>query len=146
MLQKIRIQNFKLHKDTSLEIKPITLFIGQNNSGKSSIFQALQLIKQNLKIREQPEYSERYDNLLIPPKPFKPNNNYYYFYPNRLIDVGNFQDIIRKDERFIGISMEGNIPSKNRALQDKRIKSLQIRYEMKFGGVPEIVTFIYPIE
>lgn len=63
MLQKIKIQNFKLHKDTSLEIKPITLFIGQNNSGKSSIFQALQLIKQNLKIHEQPEYSESYDNL-----------------------------------------------------------------------------------
>ncbi|VVB85074.1 AAA ATPase domain protein [uncultured archaeon] len=132
MLQKIRIQNFKLHKDTSLEIKPITLFIGQNNSGKSSIFQALQLIKQNLKIREQPEYSEQYDNSLIPPKPFKPNNNYYYFYPNRLIDIGNFQDVIRKDERLIGISMEGNIPSKNRVLQDKRIESIQIRYEMKF--------------
>ncbi len=132
MLEKIRLQNFKLHKDTNLEIKPITIFIGQNNSGKSSIFQALQLIKQNLRIREQPEYSERYDNLLIPPKPFKPTNDYYYFYPNRLIDVGNFQDVIRKDERFIGISMEGNIPSKNRALQDKRIKSLQIHYEMKF--------------
>ncbi len=131
MLQKIRLQNFKLHKDTSLEIKPVTLFIGQNNSGKSSIFQALQLIKQNLKIREQPEYSERYDNLLIPPKPFKPTDNYYYFYPNRLIDVGSFQDVIRKDERFIGISMEGNIPTKNRSLQDKKIKSLQIRYEMK---------------
>lgn len=132
MLQKIKIQNFKLHKDTSLEIKPITLFIGQNNSGKSSIFQALQLIKQNLKIHEQPEYSENYDNLLIPPKSFKPRNEFYFFYPNRLIDVGNFQDVIRKDERFIGISMEGNIPSKNRALKDKSIESLQIRYEMKF--------------
>ncbi|MDP3103402.1 MAG: AAA family ATPase, partial [Candidatus Methanoperedens sp.] len=132
MLEKIKLQNFKLHKDTTLEIKPITIFIGQNNSGKSSIFQALQLIKQNLRIREQPEYSEQYHNLLIPPKPFKPTDNYYYFYPNRSIDVGNFQDVIRKDERFIGISMEGNIPSKNRALQDKKIKSLQIRYEMKF--------------
>lgn len=132
MLQKIKIQNFKLHKDTSLEIKPITLFIGQNNSGKSSVFQALQLIKQNLKILEHPEYSERYDNLLVPPKPFKPNGEFYYFYPNRLIDIGSFQDIIRKEERFIGISMEGNVPSKNHALQDKSIKNLQVRYEMKF--------------
>jgi len=82
MLQKIKIQNFKLHKDTSLEIKPITLFIGQNNSGKSSIFQALQLIKQNLKILEHPEYSERYENLLVPPKSFKPTQDFYYFYPN----------------------------------------------------------------
>ncbi len=44
MIEKIRLQNFKLHKDTTLEIKPITIFIGQNNSGKSSIFQALQSI------------------------------------------------------------------------------------------------------
>jgi AAA15 family ATPase/GTPase len=55
MLEKIKLQNFKLHKDTTLEIKPITLFIGQNNSGKSSIFQALQLIKQNLKVRAYPD-------------------------------------------------------------------------------------------
>jgi len=132
MLQKIKIQNFKLHKDTSLEIKPFTLFIGQNNSGKSSIFQALQLIKQNLRIHEQPEYNESYDNLLIPPKPEKTTKDEYYFYPNRMVDVGNFQDVIRKDERFIGISFEGKIPSKNRALKDKSIENLQIIYEMKF--------------
>ncbi len=121
MLEKIKLQNFKLHKDTTLEIKPITLFIGQNNSGKSSIFQALQLIKQNLK-------NQVY--VLVPPLPTAFTS--YYLYPNILIDIGNFEDILRKNERFIGISMEGNIPSKNRALKDKGIESLQIRYEMKF--------------
>lgn len=121
MLQKIKLQNFKLHKDTTLEIKPITLFIGQNNSGKSSIFQALQLIKQNLKTP---------GNVLVPPLP--QNFTSYYLYPNILIDIGNFEDILRKNERFIGISIEGDIPSKNRALKDERIESLQIRYEMNF--------------
>ncbi len=96
MLQKIKIQNFKLHKDTSLEIKPITLFIGQNNSGKSSIFQALQLVKQNLTLHQ-----------LVPPKPT--NFTSYYLYPNSMIDIGNFEDLLRKNERFIGILMEGNM-------------------------------------
>jgi len=134
MLQKIKLQNFKLHKDTTLEIKPITLFIGQNNSGKSSIFQALQLIKQNLKTSH--EQSDRYaygerGSLLIPTKPEKSNIE-YYLYPNRLIDIGTFQDVIRKNERFIGISIEGNLPVDKRALKEKGVEIIQIRYEMKF--------------
>ncbi|GFO95846.1 hypothetical protein ig2599ANME_0027 [groundwater metagenome] len=124
MLEKIKLQNFKLHKDTTLEIKPITLFIGQNNSGKSSIFQALQLIKQKLGF-------ERYGNLLIPPKPLKTTVD-YYLYPNRLIDIGTFEDVLRRNERFIGISLEGNVSVKNRALKEKGVENIQIRYEMKF--------------
>lgn len=159
MLQKIGIQNFKLHKDTSLEIKPITLFIGQNNSGKSSIFQVLQLIKQNLKVCANPYdywdgYSQRFGDRLIPPKPItrklwledtgiesnkqinlpkrpKPTQD-YYLNPSLLIDVGNFEDVLRRSERFIGISMEGNLSIKNRALREEGVENLQIRYEMKF--------------
>lgn len=158
MLQKIGIQNFKLHKDTLLEIKPITLFIGQNNSGKSSIFQLLQLIKQNLRLRASPYNYEdgfgRRESLLIPPKQItrkllfedtgiesddrinqlrrsKPIQN-YYLNPNLLIDVGTYEDVLRKNERFIGISMEGNIAVENRALKEEGVKKIQIRYEMKF--------------
>lgn len=135
MLQKIKLQNFKLHKDTTLEIKPITLFIGQNNSGKSSIFQALQLIKQNLKTSHEQSgrsvYGERYGNLLIPTKPAKSTNE-YYLYPNRLIDIGTFQDVIKKNERFIGISIEGNLSVEKRVLKEKGVENIQVRYEMKF--------------
>ncbi len=128
MFQKIRLQNFKLHKDTSLEIKPITLFIGQNNSGKSSIFQALQLLRQNSKIWHE---RSQYGDSLIPRKPPKSTEDYYLF-PTQMIDIGTFEDVIRKDERFIGISIEGYIPVKNRALKEKGIESLQINYELKF--------------
>lgn len=158
MLQKIKIQNFKLHKDTSLEIKPITLFIGQNNSGKSSVFQALQLIKQNLKVCANPyNYGDGYggrDDRLIPPKPItkkiwfedtdiesadqiiplkhsKPIQD-YYLNPNLLIDIGTFEDVLRRNERFIGFLMEGNISVENRALKDEGVENIQIRYEMKF--------------
>lgn len=160
MLEKIKLQNFKLHKDTTLEIKPITIFIGQNNSGKSSIFQALQLIKQNLKVREHPDYyrsdyGERTYDKLIPPKSsarkseprdvasyvneasYNPNisskqhDQDYYLNPNLLIDIGTFEDVLRKEERFIGISMEGNIPAKS-ALKEAGAENIQVRYEMKF--------------
>ncbi len=49
MLEKLRIKNFKAHEDTDLDLRPITIFIGPNNSGKSSIFQILMLFKQSMR-------------------------------------------------------------------------------------------------
>ncbi len=46
MLTKFVLRNFKAHVDTDMDLKPITVFIGPNNSGKSSIFQVLLLYKQ----------------------------------------------------------------------------------------------------
>jgi energy-coupling factor transporter ATP-binding protein EcfA2 len=46
VLKSIRLKNFKLREDTSIEAAPITVFIGPNNSGKSSIFQALLALRQ----------------------------------------------------------------------------------------------------
>jgi len=48
MLREIKLKNFKLHKDTKLEFGKITLFIGPNNSGKSSAIHAMQLLKKEL--------------------------------------------------------------------------------------------------
>lgn len=45
MLERLRLKNFKAHQDTDLDLRPITVFIGPNNSGKSSIFQFLLLLK-----------------------------------------------------------------------------------------------------
>ena len=47
MLKKLRIQNFKVWKDTGeIDLAPITLFFGANSSGKSSIGQFLMMLKQ----------------------------------------------------------------------------------------------------
>ena len=47
MLKNLRIQNFKLWKDTGdLKLAPITIFFGPNSSGKSSILQFLLMLKQ----------------------------------------------------------------------------------------------------
>lgn len=49
MLSHLRIQNFKIWKDTgSIRMAPITLFFGANSSGKSSIGQFLMMLKQTV--------------------------------------------------------------------------------------------------
>lgn len=48
MLSKISLKNFKAFKEAEIEIKPITILIGPNNSGKSSLLQSIILIQQTL--------------------------------------------------------------------------------------------------
>src|SRR5713101_9914457 len=40
-IRHFSIKNFKIHRDTSLELFPITVFVGPNSGGKSAIFDAL---------------------------------------------------------------------------------------------------------
>ena len=48
MIDKISLKNFKAFKDAEIEIKPITIFVGPNNGGKSSFIQSILLIQQTL--------------------------------------------------------------------------------------------------
>jgi hypothetical protein len=53
MLKSIQIENFKAFAaNTKIELAPITLIYGQNSAGKSSILQALNLLKQSHESRE----------------------------------------------------------------------------------------------
>jgi AAA15 family ATPase/GTPase len=53
MLKAIEIENFKAFGNrTRIEMAPITLIYGQNSAGKSSILQALNLLKQTHESRE----------------------------------------------------------------------------------------------
>lgn len=47
MLQTLRIQNFKLHEDTTIDFGGLTLLTGINGMGKSTILQALLLLRQS---------------------------------------------------------------------------------------------------
>jgi len=40
-IRRFAINNFKIHRDTSLDLFPITVFVGPNSGGKSAIFDAL---------------------------------------------------------------------------------------------------------
>ena len=56
MLRHLRIQNFKAWKDTgNIELAPITVFLGTNSSGKSSIAQFLMMLKQTVEHNEPNE-------------------------------------------------------------------------------------------
>ncbi len=48
MLTYLAIKNFKAHANTELVPRRITLFIGPNNGGKSSVGQALMLLRQSV--------------------------------------------------------------------------------------------------
>jgi len=48
-VKAIRLENFMAFADTGwIELRPITLLFGRNSSGKSAIFRALRLLRQNL--------------------------------------------------------------------------------------------------
>ncbi|MCM1451800.1 MAG: DUF3696 domain-containing protein [Clostridium sp.] len=47
MLQTLRIQNFKLHEDTTIEFGGLTILTGINGMGKSTILQSLLLLRQS---------------------------------------------------------------------------------------------------
>ena len=50
MIEQIKFKNFKIFKNwQTLEIKPITILIGNNNSGKSAVAKLLVLIGESLK-------------------------------------------------------------------------------------------------
>jgi len=47
-LKRFSIENFKAFRKSELDLAPLTILIGENSSGKSSLLQALLLIKQTL--------------------------------------------------------------------------------------------------
>lgn len=46
-IQDIEIKNFKIHKDTKLNLKNLTILTGINSAGKSSVIQSLLLLRQS---------------------------------------------------------------------------------------------------
>ncbi len=47
MLNKLIVENFKIHKHLEIDLKKLTLLTGLNSSGKSSVIQSLLLLRQN---------------------------------------------------------------------------------------------------
>jgi len=102
MLKSVRLKNFKLHEDTSIEAAPITVFIGPNNSGKSSIFQALLLLRQA---------ASRNDAFLCQPAAAHqpPPSEPYQYSPGLNVDVGTFDEIIRLGGDDIRFEFSGTV-------------------------------------
>ncbi|MGA3325232.1 MAG: DUF3696 domain-containing protein [Terriglobia bacterium] len=101
MLKSIRLKNFKLHADTQIEAAPITVFIGPNNSGKSSIFQALLALRQA---------AARGNNVFCQPLERKQTSQEqpYLFPGGELVDLGDFRQVVRRGHEDLEVELAGD--------------------------------------
>jgi energy-coupling factor transporter ATP-binding protein EcfA2 len=103
MLKGVTLRNFKLHRSTEIQLAPLTLFIGPNNSGKSSIFQALTLLRQSA-------ISNRGAILASPVPRQLTNENDPFLYPSdQQIDLGSFEDIVHAGQQEIDFQILGEV-------------------------------------
>lgn len=84
LYQKIGINNFKSLKKVSINPSLITVLVGPNSSGKSSVLQALTLLKQSTET-----------NMLRPRGP--------------IINLGNCEDLISKDSNILAFRISGDL-------------------------------------
>ena len=76
MLHALELENFKAFGERArIPFAPITLIFGENSAGKSSILQALYLLKQTLERRDT-------GDLLLART------------PNHIVDLGSFQEML----------------------------------------------------
>ncbi len=95
---QIRWKNFRRFEDTGwITLRPITLLIGANNSGKSSVLSPLLLLSQTISSSDS-------EAPLIP--------------RGRLVDVGNYKDFINSHdesrELFLGLRFHSHRPEKGK--------------------------------
>ncbi|MYF56575.1 AAA family ATPase, partial [Candidatus Poribacteria bacterium] len=90
MLHSLELENFKAFGERArIPFAPITLIFGENSAGKSSILQALNLLKQTRESREA-------GALLLPRT------------ENGIVDLGSFQELLFDHDlkRTLSIRME----------------------------------------
>jgi energy-coupling factor transporter ATP-binding protein EcfA2 len=124
MLQRISVRNFKLHRNTKIELKSITLLIGPNNSGKSSLFHILQLRKQAFTSQK---------SVLVPQMPeFSMFSQ--IFFPSDLsyLDVGTFHDVCTTGEDSITFALEGFFTPANLAMIKRKMTRIDVSYTATF--------------
>ena len=85
-MDRIRLQNFRSLQDTGeIEIKPLTLLVGKNSSGKSSFLRFFPLIKQSLE-------ESKHGPIL--------------WYKEKGVDFGDFETTVTKGEDTIVMSFQ----------------------------------------
>jgi hypothetical protein len=121
MLKSIRLKNFKLHEDTLIEAAPITVFIGPNNSGKSSIFQALLALRQAL---------NRPLSLFLGPvaRLDTDQNNPFMYVASESVNIGEFTDVVRGGRGTLSLSVSGDLESPRPTVEVGPVRaSLEVR-------------------
>lgn len=121
MLTHLKLSNFKAFESVQIDFKPLTIILGPNNSGKSSLLAAPRLLSQTV---------QSYDNTV----PLLLNGI--------MGDFGTFRDIVYTNHRAKRISIELGITSRRVALRraDPSYVPYSVRLIFKYrSGRREIV-------
>lgn len=95
MINKISFKNYKLFKEKqTLELKPITVLIGKNNSGKSAVLKLMTLIEGALNGKNDKPFSLENDEV-VSGKEFK---DLIYGKFGRALEMELFQDYIEEEK------------------------------------------------
>ena len=133
MLTRVLLKNFKLHAETEIEFAPITVFIGPNNSGKSSVFQALLALRQA---------AERKDRAFFPAASAEPAGGSRPATrgqpapPKPIVELGAFQDVVRAGEGEIAISFSGSVP-----VEQARTVQATVDVEVEVQVLDNLISF-----
>src|SRR5580693_4313089 len=94
MFKSMRLKNFKAYKDSGeVPLAPLTVIVGANNSGKSTLFQALLALKQTSQDAEQEAaLGTNGTPVLVTKGPF--------------VDLNGFHDIVHSDNHVKASSFE----------------------------------------
>jgi predicted ATPase len=124
MFTLLRVKNFKAWQGEHLvELAPLSLFLGTNSAGKTSLLQMLLLLKQTA------ESPDRRQHLNLGGQ------------PGDVLHLGGFRDIISghdlKRELAFGLRFTGSRPSRQRPTE------YDVSYRQAHGGIPVVKTLTY---
>lgn len=125
MFSQLRIKNFKAwNGEHQIDLAPISLFLGTNSAGKTSLLQMLLLLKQTA------ESPDRRQHLNLGGQ------------PGDLLHLGGFKDIVSghdpKKELAFGLSFAAQRPTKT-----TRTTKYDVSYCQAAGGFPLVKTLMY---
>ena len=124
MFTQLRLKNFKAWKgEHHVDLAPLSLFLGTNSAGKTSLLQMLLLLKQTA------ESPDRRQSLNLGGQ------------PGDLLHLGGLKDIISghdlKRELAFGLTFTGSRPNKQRPTE------FDVSYCHAHGGIPVVKSLMY---
>lgn len=133
MINKISFKNYKLFKEEqTLELRPITILIGKNNSGKSAVLKLPTLIAGSLSGEFSQPFETKYEDVRVGLSP----EDFFY---NREItnDPLNF-NVSKNDELLMSCSIIGDIHNNVRLKTlNYKGKEIDLKITKTRGFVPE---------
>lgn len=123
MLSRIELKNFKSWRSLNLELAPLTLLFGTNSSGKSSVLQALLLLKQTANSFDRGQHIN-----------FGGTDRDY-------VDLGSYRDLIygHDEEQRVNIHLAWASNKSAKFVSDTIISKPNLRYSIRWRKLTERV-------